>query len=328
MNLRKFYLGRSIGFIVVFVLLLLVWYIKSLLPMSSMQEEIGPDVKNIVYQIEGQSFALRDGQAENIDQASGVKNKLSIFGEPTWGDVDGDGDQDAALILLNEPGGSGTFYYAALAIKIGGGYTPTNSLLLGDRIAPQTVEIRAGQVIYNYADRKPDEPMVIQPSFGQSLYLQYDQDNQQISIKPSEAVFCTMESKLCPGGSYVVRSGPKCEFAVCPELKSALNEKQARDIAEATCIKGGESLAPGIYNAGTKTWWFDANLNATKDGCNPACVVNEDSKKAEINWRCTGLLNEVNNENSVIFCTMDAKECPDGSWVGRSGPNCEFTPCP
>lgn len=27
-------------------------------------------------------------------------------------------------------------------------------------------------------------------------------------------------------------------------------------------------------------------------------------------------------------CTMEAKICSDGSSVGRTGPNCEFTPCP
>ena len=27
-------------------------------------------------------------------------------------------------------------------------------------------------------------------------------------------------------------------------------------------------------------------------------------------------------------CSMEAKQCPDGSYVGRSGPNCEFAPCP
>ncbi len=26
-------------------------------------------------------------------------------------------------------------------------------------------------------------------------------------------------------------------------------------------------------------------------------------------------------------CTMDAIQCPDGSWSGRSGPECEFV-CP
>lgn len=29
-----------------------------------------------------------------------------------------------------------------------------------------------------------------------------------------------------------------------------------------------------------------------------------------------------------VMCTMDAKLCPDGSAVGRSGPHCEFAPCP
>ncbi|OGK19024.1 hypothetical protein A3D80_03440 [Candidatus Roizmanbacteria bacterium RIFCSPHIGHO2_02_FULL_40_13b] len=29
-----------------------------------------------------------------------------------------------------------------------------------------------------------------------------------------------------------------------------------------------------------------------------------------------------------IACTMEAKLCPDGSAVGRSGPNCQFAPCP
>lgn len=27
-------------------------------------------------------------------------------------------------------------------------------------------------------------------------------------------------------------------------------------------------------------------------------------------------------------CTMEAKICPDGTAIGRSGPDCEFTPCP
>lgn len=27
-------------------------------------------------------------------------------------------------------------------------------------------------------------------------------------------------------------------------------------------------------------------------------------------------------------CTMEAKMCPDGSAVGRTGPNCEFAACP
>ena len=29
-----------------------------------------------------------------------------------------------------------------------------------------------------------------------------------------------------------------------------------------------------------------------------------------------------------VACTMEAKLCPDGSAVGREGPNCEFAKCP
>jgi len=42
-----------------------------------------------------------------------------------------------------------------------------------------------------------------------------------ISPTPSDEtpiqVGCTMEAKLCPDGSSVGRSGPKCEFAACPQ---------------------------------------------------------------------------------------------------------------
>lgn len=38
--------------------------------------------------------------------------------------------------------------------------------------------------------------------------------------------------------------------------------------------------------------------------------------------------NNVNNNSEGVMCTMDAKMCPDGSYVGRTGPKCEFQACP
>ena len=35
-----------------------------------------------------------------------------------------------------------------------------------------------------------------------------------------------------------------------------------------------------------------------------------------------------NGADETVVCTMDAKLCPDGSYVGRTGPNCEFAACP
>lgn len=32
-------------------------------------------------------------------------------------------------------------------------------------------------------------------------------------------------------------------------------------------------------------------------------------------------------QQETVFCTADAMQCPDGTFVGRTGPNCEFV-CP
>ena len=34
-----------------------------------------------------------------------------------------------------------------------------------------------------------------------------------------------------------------------------------------------------------------------------------------------------NPKEETVICTSEAKLCPDGSFVGRTGPNCEFN-CP
>lgn len=37
---------------------------------------------------------------------------------------------------------------------------------------------------------------------------------------------------------------------------------------------------------------------------------------------------DVAKDSTPAACTLEAKICPDGSAVGRSGPNCEFAACP
>lgn len=36
----------------------------------------------------------------------------------------------------------------------------------------------------------------------------------------------------------------------------------------------------------------------------------------------------IRDRRPAVACTMEAKICPDGTAVGRQGPNCEFAPCP
>jgi hypothetical protein len=56
------------------------------------------------------------------------------------------------------------------------------------------------------------------------------------------------------------------------------------------CMKEGTLTDSYVYNANTRTWWLDLEPFMGQKGCNPACVVYEDTRTAEINWRCTGAL--------------------------------------
>jgi hypothetical protein len=130
------------------------------------------DPMNTSYTIEGQKVRLIDGRHETeAAPGSAAKIKTKVFGEPAKGDLDGDGDEDAALFIQQAPGGSGIFYYVAAALDRKGTYRGTNGVLLGDRIAPQTIQIRNGVVVANYADRRLGEPMAIPPSLGKTKYL-------------------------------------------------------------------------------------------------------------------------------------------------------------
>lgn len=50
----------------------------------------------------------------------------------------------------------------------------------------------------------------------------------QFTSKP-ELIYCTLEAKLCPDGSYVGRTGSKCEFAPCPDENIYASWKTFKD---------------------------------------------------------------------------------------------------
>ena len=76
------------------------------------QKSDGADsYKDLTYRVEGQPVQLRDGYAES-ESAPGSASKTitRIFGNEAEGDLDGDGVADKAFIIVQEGGGSGTFY--------------------------------------------------------------------------------------------------------------------------------------------------------------------------------------------------------------------------
>ena len=133
-------------------------------PIPVVEPDTAPDPRDADYTIDGRRICLRDGRyEEEAGPGSAARTEVRVLGHPAHGDLDGDGDEDAALFLAYAPGGSGTFYYAAAAIREDGAYRGTNAVLLGDRISPGRMEIRNGVVLVEYADRRPGDPMTQSP---------------------------------------------------------------------------------------------------------------------------------------------------------------------
>lgn len=121
--------------------------------------------------IEDDSVALRNGVAtEPLAPGSAALRTVKVWSVSASGDLNGDGKPDVALVLTDERGGSGTFYYLVAALSLpSGGFQGTNAIFMGDRVAPQNVAIEDGRAVTNYADRAPDEPFSARPSIGKTL---------------------------------------------------------------------------------------------------------------------------------------------------------------
>ena len=148
---------------------------KTVLAPTATPAQAVNDYKNIAYQIEGEEILLKNGFAETATapDSEGITT-TEYFGNEVRGDFNNDGGQDVAFVLTQNGGGTGIFFYVVVALKTADGYKGTNAIYLGDRIAPQTTEFKNGQIVGNYANRKPNEPFSEEPSVGVSKYLKVD----------------------------------------------------------------------------------------------------------------------------------------------------------
>ena len=123
-----------------------------------------PDAANASYQIDKTSVALVNGRAEAPTAPGSAAKAVTTLLVKAVGDVDGDGRLDAAVLLVNEPGGSGSFTYVAVVLNAPTGAKATNTVLIGDRVAGQAVKLDGATIVVTYLDRRAGEAFSVAPS--------------------------------------------------------------------------------------------------------------------------------------------------------------------
>jgi heat shock protein HslJ len=141
----------------------------------------GGDHRNTEYVVNEQRIRLVDGVAETeVAPGSASRTVTRYFGNEVRHDLNGDVELDVVFLLTQETGGSGVFYYVVAALAAPDGFVGSHAVFLGDRIAPQTLEVRANDIIVvNYAERAPGESFAVAPSVGKSLWLKLDPETLQ-----------------------------------------------------------------------------------------------------------------------------------------------------
>jgi len=99
--------------------------------------------------------------------ASKIIVKLGDF--KTYGDVNGNGSIDAAVILQAEGGGSGSFSYLVVLLNNAGSYKALDAVFLGDRIQVESLDITRKKIRVVLYDRGIGESMSVRPSLRKSI---------------------------------------------------------------------------------------------------------------------------------------------------------------
>jgi hypothetical protein len=87
------------------------------------------------------------------------------------GDLDQDGVADAALILAENSGGSGTFIYLAAVLNEEGLPVNTSTILLGDRVRVQSLQVLDGRIVVMALTHAPDDPLCCPTQLVEMTYL-------------------------------------------------------------------------------------------------------------------------------------------------------------
>lgn len=105
------------------------------------------------------------------DESSATVRRVFLSDFVAGGELDGRAGEDAAVILVDQPGGSGTFYYLAALMRRGEGWESPTAVFLGDRVRIDSLSIESddGEIAVTFRTRAEGVAMAGEPTVTQTL---------------------------------------------------------------------------------------------------------------------------------------------------------------
>lgn len=130
---------------------------------------VGPEtVRDLTYLYEAGDGPVRleDGAFEDPRGGAGLGLRVTL-GDTAFGDLDGDGVRDGAVVLIVEPGTGQAYRYLVAVLDREGVPTPVSSVFLEDRLGILDLRIDEGLVVLDVLSHELDDPLG-QPSLAET----------------------------------------------------------------------------------------------------------------------------------------------------------------
>ncbi|MDE2696377.1 MAG: Gmad2 immunoglobulin-like domain-containing protein [Chloroflexota bacterium] len=170
------------------------------------------------------------------------------------GDLDGTGGADAAAITVEDPGGSGTFYYLHALVNEEEALHDADTAFLGDRIRVEGVSIHDGVITVAMLDRPPDAPFAEAPSVpvirtfrlaGESL-----EELEFVTARVDADATLACDDSL-PDAAMVIVASPAAGEEVASGFEvSGCSRTHESNVVWRLLDRAGEVLATGFTRGG------------------------------------------------------------------------------
>lgn len=140
------------------------------------------DFANATVTLNDQKITFVDGKYSKNDPEMGM-HSASIGMKA----LDSKGDR-AAAIIVDSPGGSGTFYYLVGSIMVDGTEKYSTPVSLGDRIKVESVTVAdpeehdKGEITVVYLDRGPEDAMAIEPTIKKTVTYSFEDNGELLQV--------------------------------------------------------------------------------------------------------------------------------------------------
>ena len=118
------------------------------------------DLESLAFELDGQSIQLASGTA-TITYGGASADVYTLQNRVAEGDLDGDGEEDLVVHIVENTAGTGTFHLIVPVFNNGGNATAGRPAWVGDRILMDTIKVSEGLVEVALYDRADDEPLTV-----------------------------------------------------------------------------------------------------------------------------------------------------------------------